>query len=183
MEPRRDLIVIMGPSGCGKSTVGKLLASALRIPFVEGDDHHPPANVQRMAAGLPLQDSDRAAWIDGIVAECGSRPEGSLVLSCSALTPYVQSRLRGESGRHVRFVLLELPRAELVLRLARRTRHFMPPELADSQLAALEAPRDAITIDAAQDPQTIVELVSGALGQNGQQHDDRKARKADDSRR
>lgn len=164
MEPARNLIVLMGPSGCGKSTVGKCLADALGFPFVEGDDFHPPENVRKMAAGQPLSDADRTVWIDALVAECRSRAEPALVLACSALTPYVQSRLRAQSGRIARFLLLELPRAELMRRLNDREGHFMPPMLADSQLAALDPPGDALRLDATLDPQTIAGRACSELG-------------------
>lgn len=167
MASFRTLIVLMGPSGCGKSTIGKLLGQALGYPFIEGDCFHPAANTKKMSAGEPLCDLDREAWIDGVAKECRTRPEASLVLACSALTSYVQKRLRSECDRRVCFVLLDLPRAALMDRLERREGHFMPPELADSQLAALSPPEDVLRVDATPGLLELVTSLSEALGQCG----------------
>ena len=179
MEQSRKLIVLMGPSGCGKSTIGQLLAQVLDLPFVEGDDHHPTHNVRKMAAGQPLDDADREAWIDGLVAECRSSPAPALVLACSALTPYVQSRLRAECDRRVSFVLLDLPEHTLRQRVDKREGHFMPAELTGSQLAVLDPPADALKLDATRDPQAIVGRLCTALGHRREKKDDRKAGKTD----
>ena len=182
MEPCRELIVVMGPSGCGKSTIGRLLADSLRHPFIEGDDHHPAANKRKLASGRPLTDEDREAWVDGLAQECRARPQRSLVLACSALTKYVQSRLRAESERRVCFVLLDVPRSELVQRLEIREGHFMPAALADSQLSALVPPADALRIDATPDAAAVVSMLCAALGERGNEQDDQKASRSDDGR-
>ncbi|QYJ08477.1 gluconokinase [Qipengyuania flava] len=153
----------MGPSGCGKSTVGRILSEMADIPFIEGDDYHPPANRQKMAGGSPLTDEDRKAWVDALVGESVRRPASRLVLACSALTTYVQDRLRSESKRNVLFVLLDAERGELVRRLEERENHFMPASLADSQLEALEAPEDALRVDASDDPRAIARAIAWKL--------------------
>lgn len=124
----------MGVSGSGKSTVGVLLAERLGVPFTEGDELHPAANVAKMRAGTPLTDADRWPWL----AAAGARlVAAGGVLSCSALALRYRDRLR-ELVPGVRFAHLDVPRAELERRLAARRGHFMPASLLDSQLAALE---------------------------------------------
>lgn len=142
-----NLVVIMGVSGCGKSTVGNALASHLGWPFIEGDDHHPPANVAKMSGGEPLTDLDRAAWLDSILEAVARGKGAGLVLACSALTPYVQGRLKQARVGNLNWVLLELSREAALDRMERR-QHFMPPELIDSQLDALSPPSDAMLFDA-----------------------------------
>jgi gluconokinase len=152
------VIVVMGPAGSGKSTVGRALASTLSWTFVEGDDHHPPANVARIAAGTPLTDADRAGWLDALhrlVVRALDRREPT-VLACSALTAVHRRRLADEM-RQVRFVYLKTPRLVLLDRLRRRTGHFAKASILDSQIATLEEPgEDALTVDGAADVETIV---------------------------
>ncbi|WP_394553784.1 gluconokinase [Agromyces sp. MMS24-JH15] len=129
-------IVVMGVSGSGKSTVGAALAEALGLAFVDGDDLHPPANVAKMAAGVPLDDDDRAPWLRAVGLRLA---EGEVVVACSALRVRYRDRLR-ELATGTRFVFLDLDRDELARRLGQRPGHFMPASLLDSQLAALERP-------------------------------------------
>lgn len=126
----------MGVAGSGKSTVGALLAARLGLPFVDGDALHPPANVAKMAAGIPLDDDDRAPWLDAVGDRLAS---GGVVVACSALRRAYRDRLR-EAAPAARFVLLHGTRELLAARLGARTDHFMPAALLDSQLATLELP-------------------------------------------
>jgi gluconokinase len=136
MSPSRDLsVVVMGVSGSGKSTIGSMLAERLEVPFVDGDALHPPANVAKMAAGIPLDDADRWPWLDAVGARLAEPP---VVVACSALRRAYRDRLRA-AAPHARFVLLDGPRELLAERMV-RPGHFMPPELLDSQLATLERP-------------------------------------------
>lgn len=141
MSGHRGRYVVMGVSGCGKTTIGVALARALGVPFVEGDDFHPPENVARMAAGIPLTDADRAGWLRALsqrLAEARSSRAG-LVMSCSALKRAYRDVLRaGDPG--VRFIFLDGPREVIAERLASRAGHYMPASLLDSQLATLETP-------------------------------------------
>lgn len=155
----------MGPSGTGKSTVGRIVAEMAGTPFLEGDDYHPFRNRRKMADGRPLDDADRIAWLDSLVGEIARQPAPKLVLACSALTRYVQDRLRRESGRVVQFVLLDVNREELKSRLEAREDHFMPARLLDSQLAALDPPPDALRIDARAKPGAIARAILVHLGQ------------------
>lgn len=141
MSWHRGRYVVMGVSGCGKTTIGTALARALGVPFVEGDDLHPPENVERMAAGIPLTDADRAGWLRALSQRlAGARSSSAgLVMSCSALKRAYRDVLRtGDPG--VRFIFLDGPREVIAERLASRTGHFMPAALLDSQLATLEPP-------------------------------------------
>ncbi|GHF18852.1 gluconokinase [Pseudolysinimonas yzui] len=155
----------MGVSGTGKSTIGRGLAETLGLPFVEGDDLHPPANVAKMAAGIPLTDADRAPWLDRIAAEL-DRP---VVITCSALKRSYRDRLRAAAPDLVLVYLHGSPEL-LAARMAQRDGHFMPPSLLESQLATLEEPsadEDAIPVDVALQPDEIVELVVDRLGSRG----------------
>jgi gluconokinase len=134
------VIVVMGVSGSGKSTLARALAEAWGWDFQEGDELHPAANIDKMRAGLALDDDDRRPWLERveawIAAELADGRDG--VVTCSALKRRYRDRLR-RAGADVRFVCIELPPAELERRLRRR-RHFMPASLLDSQLRAFEMP-------------------------------------------
>jgi gluconokinase len=154
-------VVVMGVSGTGKSTIGRSLAEALGLPFVEGDDLHPDANVAKMAAGIPLTDADRAPWLDRVAA----RLDEPVVITCSALKRSYRDRLRRAAPDLV-LVYLHGTRELLEERMAQRDGHFMPTSLLDSQLATLEEPaadEDVIPVDVKLRPDEIVELVTHRL--------------------
>lgn len=131
-------IVVMGVSGSGKSTVGEALARRLRVPFLDGDDLHPAANVAKMAAGTPLDDHDREPWLDA-VGDWLADHEAGAVAACSALRVRYRDRIRARAPR-TRFVELGSSenRGLIAERQAARTGHFMPTSLLDSQFATLE---------------------------------------------
>lgn len=150
----------MGVAGSGKSTIGAAFANALGVDFVEGDAYHPPENVQRMSAGIPLTDDDRANWLRALALRIRDAKDAGrgLVFSCSALKRAYRDILRAEA-RDLRFVFLKGERALVSERLAGRRGHFMPPSLLDSQFAALEEPspdEHAWVCDVRQSPQEIV---------------------------
>lgn len=152
------VIVVMGVSGCGKSTVAALIAGRLALPFAEGDGFHPRANIEKMAAGIPLDDADRLPWLDTVADWLGEHRAGGGVIACSALKRAYRDRLR-VGAPQAYFVLLSAPRAELQRRLAARLGHFMPTTLLDSQLAtleALESDEAGITLDATAPQQRLV---------------------------
>ena len=157
------IVVVMGVSGSGKSTTGAALARALGWPFVEGDDLHPPENVAKMAAGVPLTDDDRWPWLDRIVAELRalSQTRPDVVLACSALKARYRERLARAGD--VRFVHLHGDRETIAARLAARQHRYMPATLLDSQLATLEPPADAIVVDIRDDVPTQVRNIVAAL--------------------
>ena len=155
------LFILMGVSGSGKTTIGARLARALGSEFVEGDDLHPPENVKRMTAGIPLTDDDRRGWLLAIAARLreAKRARIGLVVSCSALKRSYRDLLRSVGETEVRFVYLAGSRALLAERLAQRRGHFMPPSLLESQLSILEEPspdEGAWVCDIRQAPDAIV---------------------------
>lgn len=142
-------LVVMGVSGCGKSTLGRALAETLGWRFIEGDALHPPNNIAKMAAGLPLDDADRQPFLENVANAIAAARGGGVVVSCSALKRAYRDLIRVRAGQ-VTFVLPLLDRAALSARMARRPGHFMPLALLDSQLATLELPdqeEQAILID------------------------------------
>jgi len=158
--------VVMGVSGCGKSTVGAALAARLGLRFIEGDSFHPAPNVAKMSSGLPLDDQDRAGWLQALAAEIGrARAQGAgLVLSCSALKRRYRDLLR-QADPDLRFAHLDGPRALIAERLAGRSGHYMPPALLDSQLRDLEPLQDdeaGLRLDLARTPQALVDHIAGS---------------------
>lgn len=155
-------LVLLGVSGCGKTRLGRALAAELGIPFVDADDFHSDSNRAKMAAGIPLTDSDRHPWLatlrETLAAELARGQ--SVILACSALKRAYRDLLR-EAGPAVRFVHLAAPRAVLLDRLQARSGHFFPPGLLDSQLAELETPADdeALILDARADIPSLVARV------------------------
>ena len=165
-EPQH--VVVMGAAGSGKTTVGTALAARLHRAFAEGDDFHSAANVAKMARGEPLNDADREPWLEALAEWIAShhRARRSTVLTCSALKRCYRDTLRAAAPRHVVFIHLAAPREALLERMRRRKGHFMPPELLDAQLAALEplqADESGITLDAEAAPPAIVERALAAL--------------------
>ena len=131
-------LVVMGVSGCGKSSLGRALAGALGLPFVEGDDFHSAANRLQMAAGTALTDADRALWLEALAGQLQQHVAGA-VLSCSALRRVYRERLRA-AAPGLCFVHLALPEAEAERRVAARPGHFFKPGLVASQFSTLEPP-------------------------------------------
>jgi gluconokinase len=165
----RGPVVVMGVSGSGKSTVGAALAQRLRVPYLDADTLHSPANVAKMAAGQPLSDDDRYPWLDSVGQWLAQHSDGGVV-SCSALKRTYRDQLRGHCPP-VQFVHLN-GSAELIgRRLGARSGHFMPPALLRSQFDALEplgADEHGVVVDISEDAQTIVDAVlasaTGACG-------------------
>jgi len=153
------IIIIMGVAGSGKSTVGKLLADELGCHFYEGDDLHPRANVKKMAQGIPLDDKDRAPWLEAIrkiIRGALDRHENA-VIACSALKNSYRDILR--LSEDVAFVYLKGDFALFQQRLAGRSGHFMNPNLLGSQFETLEEPKDALQIDASLSPEEIARQI------------------------
>ncbi|QRM43008.1 gluconokinase [Rhizobium sp. BG4] len=145
-------IIVMGVSGSGKSSIGEKLAEALSLRFVEGDQLHPRANVEKMSKGIPLTDDDRMPWLDLIgetIKAALARGEG-VIVSCSALKRIYRERLRSAAGGNLFFVYLDGSKELLTDRMGHRTGHFMPASLLESQLATLEVPTGepgVVTVD------------------------------------
>jgi gluconokinase len=149
-------VVIMGVAGCGKSSFAAALSQALGWQLIEGDEFHPVENVNKMRAGVPLTDEDRAGWLDVLANELVQRGPNA-VLTCSALKKAYRDRLR-QSVPALRFVHLDLTREQSIARVTQRPGHYFQPALVDSQFAALEKPVDeagVFTADATQSIETI----------------------------
>ena len=151
-------IIIMGVSGCGKSTIGKMLAERLEWPFYDGDDFHPAANIAKMAAGIPLNDADRAGWLTAIgeLVEKQSKAGMDGVLACSALKESYRNLLQRAP---VRFVYLKGDYETILRRMEMRGPHFMKPDMLQSQFATLEEPTGALTLDVDLSPAEIVQKI------------------------
>jgi gluconokinase len=131
--------VVIGVSGTGKTTVARLLAEKLDLPFTDADDLHPPHNIAKMSAGIPLDDADRRPWLESVGdLLCRRAAAGTgCVVACSALKRRYRDALRAACPS-IFFLQLTIDHETLAQRLADRTGHFMPPSLLDSQLAELE---------------------------------------------
>lgn len=159
------VLIFMGVAGCGKTTVAKLFAQKTGAVFYEGDDFHPPENVAKMRAGIPLTDADRKKWLKAlrrIVVRALAKKEFS-ALTCSALKEKYRDELSRENPA-VKFVHLIGSRLLIERRLKKRRGHFMPASLLKSQLAILEPPADALVFSCKIPPGKIVAELIQVLG-------------------
>ncbi len=164
----KQAIVIFGVCGCGKSTVGKILATRLESPFLEGDAFHPETNIQKMTANIPLSDEDRIPWLQNLGQALGksTRANGITIAACSALKRYYRDQLIEAAQMPILFFYLEGSKELIAKRMAERTDHFMPVGLLESQFATLEAPdldERVITCSINQTPEQIAEDALAAL--------------------
>ena len=156
----RRRYVVMGVSGCGKSEIGRRLAKRLDVAYLEGDEHHSPESIAKMAAGTPLDDHDRHQWLltlQSLIRQAAQRNTG-LVLTCSALKRRYRDLLRIGDPALV-FIHLHGDPALIASRMKQRTGHFMPETLLESQLRDLEplaADERAVQVDVAPTPDVIV---------------------------
>ncbi|AOP50150.1 gluconokinase [Streptomyces lydicus] len=160
-----DVIVVMGVAGTGKTTIGPLVAAELGVPYAEGDDFHPPANIAKMSAGVPLDDADRGPWLDAIGAWAHGRAGRGGVVSSSALKRSYRDRLRAAAPGAV-FLHLTGDRALIEARMTERKGHFMPTALLDSQFATLEPLGDdeaGVAVDVSGTPREIAARAVAAL--------------------
>lgn len=156
-------VVVMGVAGSGKTTVGERLAERWQARFVDADSVHPPANVAKMAAGIPLDDADRAPWLRRLQDELAS--SDAIVVTCSALKRRYRDALR-EAG-DVTFVFLDVGRDVAAERVGGRRDHFMKTGMVESQFAVFERPQpdehDIVTVDGSLPVDTIVTETTDAL--------------------
>jgi gluconokinase len=158
------VIVVMGVAGCGKSAVARKLAAVRGLPWIEGDEFHPVANVHKMREGIPLDDADRAGWLQTLCDEIYKYPQGC-VLACSALKRSYRDTLR-KAAADVRFVYLQITPQEALRRVAERSGHFYPPSLVLSQFDTLQDPTGesgVLRVDAMGPMGTMVDVVQQGL--------------------
>ncbi|MGP9650620.1 gluconokinase [Glutamicibacter sp. 287] len=152
-------VIVMGVSGCGKSTVGELLGAELDAGFLDGDSLHPQANIDKMAAGQPLDDADREPWLREVGNRLGAVGNESMVIACSALKRKYRDLIRAQAPGTV-FIHLHGSEELLTERMGSRPGHFMPVGLLQSQLATLEpleADEFGLVLDIAQPPSELVQ--------------------------
>jgi gluconokinase len=159
------IIVLMGVSGSGKTTVGKELAHQLGWKFYDADDYHPPSNVAKMKAGIPLTDEDRKPWLERLAQLIdAARARGeNIVVACSALKHAYQEYLR-EGLDDIKYVYLKGSPKLIAERLANRKGHFMNPALLSSQFETLEPPEHAIEVDISKSFEEIAKEIRRKLG-------------------
>lgn len=156
------IYIVMGVSGSGKTTVGLKLADRLGLPFYDADDYHPRQSVEKMQQGIPLNDSDRAPWLEQLADLIPTwEVEGGAVLACSALKEEYRKVLQTVSD--ISWIYLDGSRDTILKRLQARHAHFMPPTMLDSQLEALEKPAYGIHVDVSLSPEQIVQEVISKL--------------------
>lgn len=142
-------VIVMGVCASGKTTIGELLAKKLGRKFIDGDDLHPRANIQKMAAGQPLNDDDRTPWLERIrdaAYSLESKNEHGVIV-CSALKKCYRDQIR-DGNRNVTFLFLDGDKALILERMRQRQGHFMKENMVNSQFATLERPDD--------EPQTLI---------------------------
>jgi gluconokinase len=154
-------IIVMGVSGSGKTTVAHMLAQRLGWHFYEGDTFHPPANIAKMSAGVPLNDEDRLGWLDALATliENETRASENGVIACSALKKAYRDVLRRHDREQIKFVYLRGSYDVIVERMKSRGKHFMKPEMLQSQFAILEEPQGILTVDVTLSPNEIVQNI------------------------
>jgi len=157
-------VILMGVAGSGKTAVGKGVAARLNWLFLDADDFHPAANIEKMKHGIPLNDQDRIPWLRALRDELRRLlAEGrSVILACSALKESYR-KLLSDDVAPMSFVLLDVDQETIRERLQHRSAHFFPKELMNSQFAALEKPKDAIIIDARKSLDEVIDRVVQAV--------------------
>lgn len=164
------IVILMGVCGVGKTTIGRLLAARTGWKFEDADDYHSEENRRKMAAGVPLTDADRRPWLDALherMLQYKQKGENA-VFACSALKQQYRSLLAGRFvPSEIRFVCLHAPAALIRERMKSRHHPYMNPDLLDSQLAELEAPRNAWSVSVAGTPEEAVEEILSRIRETG----------------
>ncbi len=164
----------MGVCGVGKTSVGRTLATRLGARFIEADDFHSEENRRAMTQGIPLSDKMRVPWLKNLSSAVEeARQNGTAVLACSALRRSYRDLLRANIGQ-VLFIFLDGDRDMIAGRIAKRTNHFMPPSLLDSQIATLDPPspdEDALCVDVAPSKEEVDDIVEQSVRTRLAQYD------------
>ena len=162
-----NIFVVMGVSGSGKTTIGSLLAKRVGAVFADADDFHSPENKEKMRAGIPLTDEDRAPWLATLnhLLQGWAASGAKGVLACSALKASYRDTLRaGVPAEAIRFVWLDGSQKMIAERLAARKGTYMNPALLGSQIAMLEAPADAVRVVNDRTPEEVVAEIMEKVG-------------------
>jgi gluconokinase len=159
-------VILMGVAGSGKTAVGKKVAETLNWTFLDADNFHPAANIEKMKHGIPLNDDDRVPWLQRLHNELQHEltERHSVILACSALKESYRSKLRDHISA-LTFVHLDVDAETISNRLQHRTAHFFPKELMESQFATLEKPKDAVIVDARKPLDAVADQVIRSLGE------------------
>jgi gluconokinase len=160
------ILILMGVAGSGKTSIGQKLALELGWPFYDGDDYHPAANLQKMAARLPLDDLDREPWLAALrelIIDLSERGQPA-VLAASLLKESYRKRLLNLPGQ-ISLIYLKGDYDLIHTRLVERANHFMQASMLASQFAVLEEPHDALVIDIRLEPQEIIRNIRAAFTQ------------------
>ncbi|WP_225036713.1 NADP-dependent phosphogluconate dehydrogenase [Winogradskyella sp. SM1960] len=158
------VIFVMGVSGCGKSTIGKRLAQELEIPFFDGDDFHSKANIKKMSNGQPLTDADRQGWLETLNELAKTQvAKSNCVIVCSALKEAYRNTLSLGIEAATKWVFLNGSFNQIYNRVNKRSNHYMPSGLLQSQFDTLEKPKDAIEIDISLTPKDIIKTLKENL--------------------
>jgi gluconokinase len=164
----KPIVVVMGVTGVGKTTIGRLVAEAVHVPFLDADDFHSDAAKAQMHEGIPLTDAERRPWLDRINHALREHTATGAVLACSALTDEYRARLTAGIAE-VRFLLLTGDPELIRQRIAARLGHFAGTDLLPSQLDTLEVPVDAVTVNVDATPDVVVRRALDALHLNAVQ--------------
>ena len=167
MPVEKNIFIIMGVSGCGKSTLGIALGKYLDIPFFDGDDFHPPENIQKMSEGVPLEDSDREPWLTRLNILATKHQGKGAVIACSALKESYRQRLQNGLEENIVWVYLYGTYQELLERVRGRPTHFMPSALLQSQFDALQPPHYGIHIPVSLSVDEAITKISEELNSSG----------------
>ncbi len=154
------ILLLMGVAGSGKTTIGRMVATSLDWPYFEADDFHSAENIQKMAGGIPLNDTDREPWLAAIKAkidECQAKGQ-SAIFTCSALKDKYRTRL-GVGSPTIVLVYLKADFETIIARVGQRQGHYMKAEMVRSQFETIEPPKDAFTIDVKRPPDQIAQAI------------------------
>ena len=164
------IIIVWGVAESGKTTIAKALAAKMSCCFLDADDYHPTANIEKMSAGQPLTDADRLPWLIKLRELVDAHEDSKdAVLACSALRASYRGIL-GFGLPHVHSVLLDGSKTIVASRLAARTDHFMPSALLDSQFELLDREHDGLTLSVEQAPEDLVQAITQWLENQSRPH-------------